>query len=130
MEVKDIFEDEDFYNEIELFEDAKQIVNNLINENQVIFITKGTPINIYYKSIRANKDFPNIPIIGISHQLSKGLVDVNDYVVVIDDVADNLYNIGANKRVLFCPDGETEYNRKAMKDNEIINITNWKELNK
>jgi hypothetical protein len=79
--------------------------------HEIVFCTKGTIENLYYKTKLLNYYFPTIPIITLSNSLSKRNVDMSDGILV-DDYDVNLNICNAKYKIMFIPEGKTDYNTR------------------
>jgi len=113
-EIEDIFADPNFYPDCEFYKGAMNFIEN--SGHEIVFCTKGTPQNLYYKTLILNYYFPTIPIITLSNSLSKRTVDMSDGVLV-DDYDVNINICNAKYKIVFAPEGETDYNTRITTNN-------------
>ena len=108
-EIEEIFSDRDFYHDCEFYKGAMDFIEN--SGHEIVFCTKGTIENLYYKTKLLNYYFPTIPIITLSNSLSKRNVDMSDGILV-DDYDVNLNICNAKYKIMFIPEGKTDYNTR------------------
>ena len=123
-EVGEWFNHRDFYAGIEFYSNAKKYINKLSKIYKIHFCTVGSVKNLNHKSLFLRENFPNIPIISLSENISKGLVNMSDS-IFLDDKMQNLEESNANSKILFQGNGiQMNYN-KEWKDSIV---ENWKEV--
>jgi len=113
-EIEEIFAHPYFYSECEFYKGAVDFIEN--SGHEIVFCTKGTIENLYYKTKLLNRYFPTIPVITLSNSLSKRCVDMSDGVLV-DDLDVNLNICNAKYKVIFVPEGATDYNINITTNN-------------
>ena len=126
-EVEEIFDDKEFYSHIKLFKKTKETIRALQERYDIIFLTKGSRKNIYHKCSRLNYDFHSAKVVTISKNISKGLIDMDDS-VIIDDLGKNLLESNASIKILFAPFGINDYNSDAFNHPDIEVVKNWKDV--
>jgi 5'(3')-deoxyribonucleotidase len=113
---EEIFSSEEFFKHVEFMADAKEVIERLSKEYEVIICSIGTLDNISYKSqwIKNNLGFIK-NIILICNSVEKGgirtdksIVDMKN-AIFIDDHADNLESSNAELKICFGK--EYEWNR-------------------
>lgn len=126
-EIEHIFDDCDFYDEVKMYKGCKKLIKKLNKHHQVIFLTKGNPRNLFFKSLRLKEEFPDNQIITLSHGLDKNLIDMENS-ILIDDYGQYLENSLADITILFAADGRNNYNSRVYDMENHRKVKNYKEL--
>lgn len=109
-EIEEIFASDYFYDNLEFYDGAEDFLKS--HENNVIIVTKGTPLNLYKKKLWLdNKGFENIKFIGLPINVSKKFIDMSDS-IFIDDSTYNLEDSNARIKIQFRQfNEENEWNK-------------------
>lgn len=105
---EEIFSSERFFRELEFMPDAKEIIERLSKEYELIICSIGTLENISYKAkwIKDNLNFIKNVVL-ISNNVEKGGIKTDKSVInmkdaiFIDDHGDNLVNSSAELKICF-----------------------------
>jgi 5'(3')-deoxyribonucleotidase len=128
-DAKKVFDSKYFFDNVEFFPQAKEVVTKLINDErfEVIFCSIGTVKNISNKMEFLEKHFPNVTQIMIKNgqEMDKSLVNMNN-AMFIDDNTDNLNSSNASINACFsydnCLDKEWNIGWGGILESEWIEI--------
>lgn len=127
-DVEDIFGQEELFNSLEFFPNAKEILEELNKDYRVIIVSIGTYNNIHHKSkwIKENLPFIKESILlakKTGEMVNKSLVNMEGS-IFIDDVSENLHSTNADLKLRF----GREYSWNE--DWNGLRAANWNILNK
>ena len=130
-DIKKVFDSKYFFDNVEFFPQAKEVVTKLINDErfEVIFCSIGTVKNISNKMEFLEKHFPNVTQIMIKNgqEMDKSLVNMNN-AMFIDDNTDNLNSSNASIKACFsydnCLDKEWNIGWGGILESEWIEVYN------
>lgn len=103
-DVLPIFELDSFFSALELFPDAKEVIEELSEDYNLSICTIGTPLNLAKKTIYIAN---NLPIVKNQILVSKdnsfvGKSMVNMYgAIFMDDVSENLFSSNASTKIAY-----------------------------
>ena len=123
-EVGEWFNHRDFYAGIEFYPDAKKYIDKLAKTYEIHFCTVGSVKNIHYKSMFLKENFPNIPVISLSENSSKSLVNM-DNSIFLDDKMQNLQESNAKFKILFQGNNIAMNYNNGWRGNTV---DNWKSV--
>jgi len=123
----DIFECDDFWNNIRLRDDFIQIITKkLLSKYQHCFVTKGTQLNLELKRdflkeelSKFNVDFEHFDFIGVELENSKGNIDMSNNILIDDNII-NLLESNAKIKILITNGNNTCYNNAFGSYNDQI----------
>lgn len=102
--VTDIFGMKEFFNVVEFYDGAKEILEKLSKETEVYICTAGTPSNISHKVLWIEKHLPFAHIIPViingSNGVGKKIVNMEG-AIFIDDHEYNLIESNADVKLVF-----------------------------
>ena len=125
----ELFERMDFYDNIETYENALDVVNNRRNESFYHFnmCTIGTQQNLLNKyNWIMNNIHGEINIFGIPWGYNKDRMDMCD-AIQIDDSVEMLKNTNAKIKILFKGNRECERNQ-ILSNDEFYVVNTWEEI--
>ncbi|NFF75958.1 hypothetical protein FCV38_02895 [Clostridium sporogenes] len=122
-----IFSSKDFFNNLEFMPNAKEIIEKLSKEYDIIICSIGTPENISHKALWIKENLPCIKdTILISNQgcfMDKSMVNMKQC-IFIDDNANNLNSSNADIKICFGKEYPYNKNWNGLK------VQDWGELYK
>ena len=122
------FNQKRFFDNVEMFENAKRTIDWLNKSYNIVFVSHGFEPNLKLKKEWINKHFPYAEFIGVNlkEHKDKSCVDMSNG-IFIDDKAGNLDTSNANIKICF---GETyNWNRGYMANNKnSFNAENWDDV--
>lgn len=127
-DVEQIFQDYYFFKCVKWINGAFDFINKY--KDKIIIITKGTPYNISYKMEYLIHDLTqhyniNIPLYGLPLDCSKGIVDMNNS-LLIDDSAKNLNESNATYKIQFLEYKDNKNDiREWTKDWKGLRMYKW-----
>lgn len=104
-----IFDSVDFYDRLEFYDNAKEIIEELSSKVEVQVVSMSTYQSLVHKGRKLEIDLPKVkfqPII-YSHYKDKSHIDMRNG-IFIDDVTKNLYTSSADKNICFKYQGITQ----------------------
>ena len=100
--VLDYFDDHRFFINLEYNENAKEVLDELKDEYEIIICSIGRKRNLYFKHEWIKKNLPYTNFIGVG--LSKGdksCIDMSDCLVMLDDNIDMLHSTNIKHKVIY-----------------------------
>ena len=124
------FNQKRFFDKVEMYPDAKEIIDRLSDEYRIVFVSHGYSPNLRLKKIYVTHNFPYADFIGVNldEHKDKSCVDMaGEGNVFIDDTPNNLYNSNAPIKICY---GDYEWNRDFcnLYDDEQyyhISVSGW-----
>lgn len=111
-DVKEMFEMAEFFMNLEFFPQAKETIEKLNEDYEIIIVSIGTPKNLSLKSLWLEENLPfvnkYILLNNGENLIDKSIVDMEG-AIFIDDVASNLTS--SNADVKLCFGGKADKNR-------------------
>lgn len=99
-EIEWLFDTSDFFKIVKFIDGAKEFI--LKNKDKVVLLTKGNPKNIYEKRIFLDLNgLEDIIMVGLPIQISKGIINMEENSVFIDDNKNNLDESNATYKIMF-----------------------------
>lgn len=128
QDILDAFANEDFFTELEFFDDVVKVLIKYKDYLIYKIPTIGTTMNLFYKEKWLNNNMPVDFIFEGIDKTSTGK-EKSDMVGTIfgDDHVDNLRSSNAEYKILYKGDKDTDWNMQTPEDN-FIEVKNWKEL--
>ena len=129
LAIKEYYGSSDFFNYLELYDDAKEVIKLLKEKYNIIICTSAFPKNAAKKVLWIEENLPEIDEIIIiinknTNGTGKGRVPMMEKdSIFIDDHPNNLVSTGASRKYLFKMK-ETNYNENW--DGDMV--TNWKDI--
>lgn len=124
------FNQQRFFDKVEMFEDAKERIDELSNYYNIKFVSHGYSPNLRIKAEWVKKIFPYAEFIGVNlkEHLDKSCIDMSGG-IFIDDLKNNLESSNADIKICF---GETyKWNEEWMTNNyNKFNAYTWKAVKK
>ena len=105
------FNQKRFFDKVEMYPDAKEVIDRLSDEYRIVFVSHGYSPNLRLKKIYVTHNFPYADFIGVNldEHKDKSCVDMaGEGNVFIDDTPNNLYNSNAPIKICY---GDYEWNR-------------------
>jgi len=102
-EIEDIFADKEFYYDIDIFEDAIEVINRLRKRHEIIFVSIGTSENVINKIRFLNERFKGLNQVMLIKDyvlMDKSIVNMEGG-VFLDDHSGNLDSTNAKYKMLF-----------------------------
>jgi len=127
--IKDYFSSNEFFEYLEFYENAKDVIKELVNKYNVIICTSAFPMNAARKVLWIEEHIPEIDEIIVlinksSHGYGKARVPMmEEDSIFIDDHPQNLYSTKASSKYLFKL-SSTDYNNNW--DGPIF--SSWKQI--
>lgn len=119
-----IFDSEAFYDNLEYYDNAKQIINELSQRTEVHIVSMSSPKSAKRKYEKIKEDLPLVKFQPIFFDYKdKSCIDMRKG-VFIDDVVKNLITSSADKNICFKYNGITQDINKSWQG-EVL--TNWDE---
>lgn len=124
------FNQKRFFDKVEMYPDAKEVIDRLSDEYRIVFVSHGYSPNLRLKKIYVTHNFPYADFIGVNldEHKDKSCVDMaGEGNVFIDDTPNNLYNSNAPIKICY---GDYEWNRDFcnLYDDEQyyhISVSGW-----
>lgn len=127
--VKDYFGSQAFFEHLEFYEDAKEVIGKLTEKYKVIICTSAFPMNASRKVLWIEEHLPEVDeIIILINKSGNGygksrVAMMEEDAIFIDDHPENLYSTKASEKYLF-KFKEKDYNS----DWEGSVVESWKEI--
>ena len=127
--VKDYFGSQAFFDHLEFYDDAKEIISKLTEKYKVIICTSAFPMNASRKVLWIEEHLPEVDeIIILINKSGNGygksrVAMMEEDAIFIDDHPKNLYSTKASQKYLF-KFKETDYNSDW--DGPVV--SSWKEV--
>lgn len=126
--INEYFNQERFFNNVKLFDDSKEIIDELNKKYDIVFVSHGNPPNLKLKEKYIEKYFPYAKFIGVDLNLhkDKSCVDMSDG-IFIDDVYKNL--VTSNALIKICFGNVYKWNVQYLTNNKnAFRAYSWKEV--
>lgn len=120
-------ETEEFFNEVQFYDDFLRFYVKYADKFNFIFVTIGTKKNLQLKKrfiFRSLPTIKNVKYIGLEN--NKNDIDMSDG-IQIDDKYDNL-NTNAKLKILQKNNIETDYNQVKEYRNDLYIMQDWKQI--
>ena len=120
-------ETEEFFNEVQFYDDFLRFYVKYADKFNFIFVTIGTRKNLQLKKrfiFRSLPTIKNVKYIGLEN--NKNDIDMSDG-IQIDDKYDNL-NTNAKLKILQKNNIETDYNQVKEYRNDLYIMQDWKQI--
>lgn len=119
-----IFDSDAFYEKLEYYDNAKQIINEVSQKTEVHIVSMCSPDSAKRKYLKIKEDLPLVKFQPIFFDYrDKSSIDMRNG-IFIDDVVKNLNNSSADKNICFKYNGIT---MDINKDWQGEVLTNWDE---
>ena len=117
------FNQERFFDKVEMFKDAKDVIDKLSQKYNIIFVSHGYSPNLRLKEKWVNKNFPYANFIGVNlkEHNDKSCVNMSDG-IFIDDRLDNLKSSNSKVKICF---GDYEWNKPDTSFTDFIKVFDW-----
>lgn len=114
QDVWDLFEEEEFWNNVQIKPEFFNIINSkILKKYNNVFITIGTEVNLYKKreflERQLGQSMNNFEYLGLLHDQQKSSIDMSGD-IQIDDNYNNLKYTNARLKILMKDNRETRYN--------------------
>ena len=127
------FNQQRFFDRVDMTPGAKESINYLSNFYNIVFVSHGEDLNLHLKEKYINKHFPYAKFIGVklSEHYDKSCVDMlGKGNVFIDDIPKNILGSNADIRICFGKDYEWnknfEQNFESKLNNGVCRLYDWK----
>ncbi len=127
--IKDYFGDQDFFDSLEFYDDAKRVIGRLVEKYKVIICTSAFPMNASKKVLWIEEHLPEVDeIIILINKSGNGygkerVAMMEEDSIFIDDHPKNLKSTNASQKYLF-KFKETDYNGDY--DGNVV--SHWNEI--
>lgn len=127
--VKDYFSSQAFFDYLEFYSDAKEVIGRLTEKYKVIICTSAFPMNAARKVLWIEEHLPEVDeIIILINKFGNGygksrVAMMEEEAIFIDDHPENLYSTKASQKYLF-KFKNTDYNQSW--DGPVV--SSWKEV--
>lgn len=135
-EILDIYDSEEFWNEVKLNEEFVKVFNLLKNDFKWIIVSKGKSKNLELKEKFINENLNNkegaIPLIGLkilnsSSDFNKASVDMKNG-IQIDDKMESLLGTNAACRIILQNGRVTNWNKIEANEDNLYQVHNWNDI--
>lgn len=121
------FNQKRFFDNVEIFPNAKEVIKNLSNVYDIVFVSHGYSPNLRLKKEWISENFPYAGFIGVNlkYHKDKSCVDMENG-IFIEDTPKNLETSNASIKICY---GDYDWNHN-YKNYKTLRACNWKDVEK